>query len=370
MGERVRTSLRWLAAAAGGAAAALALTGLLAAVVYDDGGDHRRAGQPTKVRVARLPDRPARLSLVPRPSLVRAPADPKREPPKPAEPELPDGQIVETPRPEHDQVPRDARFRGRYDMAVEREQKARDHSRPSRSMGRVRVAEASKWQSPQSNSPDPTVLRKARPKARDETALVPAQDEIAPLRDLGASPRPQPAQTGSTSGSVVVRGEPNGLLLPATSPGNVLHNVQALSGQIGSSDYVADVDDEGDVNLLNTRKYRYYDFFQRIKERVAQEWEPGKVWRQRDPTGQRYGVKDRLTIVKVTLDTEGALKALRVSKECGLEFLDEEARRAFAAASPFPNPPVGLKNGHDEIEFQFGFMFEISSSRFRMRGWQ
>jgi hypothetical protein len=42
----------------------------------------------------------------------------------------------------------------------------------------------------------------------------------------------------------------------------------------------------------------------------------------------------------------------------------------MTAASPFPNPPTGMRNASGEIEFQFGFLFEISSQRFRMRGWQ
>jgi protein TonB len=94
------------------------------------------------------------------------------------------------------------------------------------------------------------------------------------------------------------------------------------------------------------------------------------VWRGHDPTGQRFGVKNRLTVLRVTLDPEGALKHLHVAKQSGLDFLDDEARRAFSAASPFPNPPSGLRNGQGEIEFQFGFLFEISTQRFRMRGWQ
>ena len=164
---------------------------------------------------------------------------------------------------------------------------------------------------------------------------------------------------------MVVKGAHDGLLLPATSPGNVMHNIQALAGSPGGNDYLPDVEDEGETNLLNTRKFRYWDFFQRVKDRVSSEWEPGSVWRSRDPQGNRFGVRDRLTILRVTLDPEGALKQLAVRQQSGLEFLDDEARRAFAAAGPFPNPPDGLRNERGEIQFEFGFMFEISTRRFK-----
>ena len=154
-------------------------------------------------------------------------------------------------------------------------------------------------------------------------------------------------------------------LLPSTSARNVLHNIQALSGAPGGNDYLPDVDDEGDTNILNTRKFRYWDFFQRVKDKIANEWEPNEVWRLHDPTGQKYGVKDRYTVLRVTLDREGAVKKVRVLRESGLDFLDEEASRAFMAASPFPNPPKGLQNSAGEVDVPFGFMFEISNRQFR-----
>lgn len=301
------------------------------------------------------------------PSLPK-PAEPPKPKVTPAE-ELLNGQVVETARPEREQAPKNAKYLGRYDMTVERETKATGRKTHGRDLGRIAIAEPSSLQSPQSSSRDPTQLPPQTARAAQSTG-GPAQPAVDAQAGPGVGQAPQPERQAGQSGSVVVRGADNGLLLPSTSPGNVLRNLQALSGAPGSNDYLPDVDDEGDTNLLNTRKFRYWDYFQRVKDRVSQEWEPGRIWRERDPTGQRYGVKNRLTIVRVTLDPEGALKQLRVAKESGLEFLDDEARRAFAAASPFPNPPQGLRNDRGEIEFQFGFLFEISTQRFKMRGWQ
>ena len=46
----------------------------------------------------------------------------------------------------------------------------------------------------------------------------------------------------------------------------------------------------------------------------------------------------------------------------GLDFMDEEAKRAFREAQPFPNPPRQLLGESGQISFRFGFLFELSST--------
>lgn len=363
------TVIRPILAALTGIAMAIGLLlGLATMMTWGGRGDH---GGP-RVKLQRAPGNgpkiASRMQFLPAKKPLESVEEKKPKPPDEADLS---GQVVETARPEREQAPDKAKYLGRYDSKVDKEMKATGRKTPGRDLGRVAIDNPSHLQSPQSKSKDPTQIPRQRQQPQAQKGDVqPEQKAIAASSSPGTGPAPQEEQQAGQSNSVVVHGAPNGLLLPATSPGNVLHNLQALSGSPGSNDYLPEVDDEGDTNLLNTRKFRYWDFFQRVKDRVGQEWEPGKVWRERDPTGQRYGVKNRLTILRVTLDPEGALKQLRVAKECGLDFLDDEARRAFTAASPFPNPPAGLRNGHGEIEFQFGFLFEISAQRFKLRGWQ
>ena len=368
MGRRGAHWRRVVVAALAGLASALGLLLGLASLVHLGGPpqpsarrdpQQQRSGAGVPFKIA------SRLKFLPARPKPAEPAKPKTEAPE----ELLNGQVVETARPEREQAPKNAKYLGRYDMAVERETKATGRKAQGRDLGRIAIANPSSLQSPQSTSRDPTQLPQQAARAAQDTS-GPAQPAVDAQAGPGAGQAPQLERQAGQSGSVVVRGADTGLLLPSTSPGNVLRNLQALSGAPGSNDYLPDVEDEGDTNLLNTRKFRYWDYFQRVKDRVSQEWEPGRIWRERDPTGQRFGVKNRLTIVRVTLDPEGALKQLQVAKESGLDFLDDEARRAFVAASPFPNPPQGLRNGRGEIEFQFGFLFEISTQRFKMRGWQ
>ncbi len=110
----------------------------------------------------------------------------------------------------------------------------------------------------------------------------------------------------------------------------------------------------GDGTFLNTREFKYASFFNRVKQRVGEQWSPSDVLRRRDPRG-RTSVHTRVTVVDVTLDTEGRISDIQVNRSCGIDFLDEEAVAAFQRAQPFPNPPTGLFDGDGHIRFRFGF---------------
>ena len=140
--------------------------------------------------------------------------------------------------------------------------------------------------------------------------------------------------------------------------------VAEMLGEGGSMDYLRDVA-EGDKTLLNRKRTRYWAFFDRVKQQVSKTWTPVNEYRKRDPFGNVYGVKDRYSTVDVTLNGDGTVRRLYLSRASGLDFFDDEAVRALQAAAPFHNPPEGLKDQDGLIHFTFGFYFEISSGRFR-----
>ena len=131
------------------------------------------------------------------------------------------------------------------------------------------------------------------------------------------------------------------------------------------NDWLKDVD-ESDATFLNAREYKFASFFNRIKKTVSQYWRPSDVILKYDPYGNIYGTKDRLTIVKVKIDSSGSLKEIDVSQSSGVEFLDKVAMDAFKSAQPFPNPPKGLMDKNGEITFNFGFYIEFSKSSLRL----
>jgi hypothetical protein len=118
--------------------------------------------------------------------------------------------------------------------------------------------------------------------------------------------------------------------------------------------------EEGEKTLLSTNEWKYAGFFIRVKNAVAQYWDPGGAFLMYDPTGRVYGYKDRQTIVKVVLDCDGTIKHLYVLDPSGAKFLDDEALDALKSAAPFVNPPKPLCDPEDKIiVFNFGFFVKV-----------
>ena len=279
----------------------------------------------------------------------------RQTPPPSPEERLEKPHVVEVAESHMDEPlePVETRYAADRRTRVKKEQKARRTSpRDSRKViGRVQVKDPSKIQSRSSDSADPTVTSKDEERL---SLVTPRQDR--PLARKGTM-RPD---------SVLYQGDKTEILMPTMSKKARLASVQGLSGSFGSDDHLPKVKDEGDSTLLNANKYKYADFFYRVKEMVRRHWHPDRVYRSRDPSGRIYGVKDRYTVLRVTLSKKGYLKRMVTTERSGLDFLDSEARQAFRRAHPFPNPPLGLVS-QDEVEFQFGFYFELSTGRHRFR---
>lgn len=128
-----------------------------------------------------------------------------------------------------------------------------------------------------------------------------------------------------------------------------------------TDDHISDVD-AGLETLLNSREFMYYSYHNRIREKLAQYWQPkvreklNKLFRQgRAPasTGQ-----DRITKLMIVLDTRGTLQAVKVISDSGIQDLDDAAIEAFRAAAPFPHPPQGMTEKDGTIKIRWDFVLE------------
>ncbi|HSD18825.1 MAG TPA: TonB family protein [Anaeromyxobacter sp.] len=168
--------------------------------------------------------------------------------------------------------------------------------------------------------------------ARARRALAPSPDGEAstgrPDVAAGEAPAPTPGEGGARKAG---RYDPR--LLPNAS------TFERLAG--GPGERLSDVE-EGDATALNTRRFRFAEFFLRVKSAIAREWDPNRAWDARDPTAQRYGRRTRGAVVDIVLDPEGDLRDVRVVHGSGIDFYDREVVRAIRAAAPFPNPPRAL----------------------------
>jgi len=151
---------------------------------------------------------------------------------------------------------------------------------------------------------------------------------------------------------------------------NLKPSLAALNAAIAGMglDNLEDVE-ESDRTFLNTIEWRHATFFNRVKWQVEQYWRPDIEYRRHDPYGNVYGYRDRETVIRVVLHSDGRLFRQYVVRPSGASFLDQEALEAIAKASPFPNPPDALKDSKTGIiAFTFSFMVRIDGPpMFRMR---
>jgi len=171
------------------------------------------------------------------------------------------------------------------------------------------------------------------------------------VSQLGKESQP-PTGGGAPGGGDAVMGSRVPALMPTE---------RQLARVIGSGtqDAIKDVDD-GEETALNSKKWRFASFFNRVKRQVAEHWHPEEAYRRRDPTGAVYGKQNRYTELRIQLKPDGRLANVALAQPSGLEFLDDEAIEAFKEAQPFPNPPRQLVESSGLINFRFGFLFDLN----------
>lgn len=271
-----------------------------------------------------------------------------------------DGQHVSMPPPEKEETPDEARFLDRYESKTDEEQVkklAPGYVPPSRS-ARKAVEEQEKTAPKDAKSQQQAENTEDEWLDREEGES--GEKSEAGLEDARRDPVIREESSVAREGSTDGDGElDEGELFPQFSQVDI-----DRPGQGGSFDYLRDVS-EGDRTLLNRKTTRYWAFFNRVKSQIGENWRPGTEYRKRDPHGKVYGVKDRYSVVSITLNPDGSVRQLYLQRDSGLEFMDDEAVRAIRAAAPFHNPPEGLKDEDGLVHFRFGFFFEISSGSFQ-----
>ncbi len=303
----------------------------------------------------------------------------------------PHGQVVDIARPAIEERPDKANFVSEYDSKVDKETKGA-HGReqaggkvafvpPTGSPDVREPQQAVPGQTGKQESrpgrPGPLAMRELEKRRVQQAGEGPAATKDGELEKAGAQGRPSeqqppPARAQGENG--------NGAQRPASStaqqgraealpglPGERKPNLsaspdilqRAIGKGSGSMDYLKDVDD-GDSTALNSKKWKHAPFFNRVKRAVANEWHPEVVYVRHDPSGNVYGVKDRVTVLRVHLNPDGKLGAWSVLQSSGVDFLDDEAIDSFRKAAPFPNPPKELVEQDGQIHFNFAFIFELS----------
>lgn len=259
-------------------------------------------------------------------------------------------QVVSAPKPEKEETPDEAKFVDRYQSKVKKQSVKKGKE------GSPVIANRSE------NAPKTTAPFQKKGKEKKANIVEKKKFIDASSKSVEGT-RPQKKQDGVILNKRADTEKGNSKL-SSKSLFPQLSNTQSLNplGVSGSKDYLRDVE-EGEKTLLNRKRTRYWAFFNRVKTQIQRQWNPVKEYRQRDPYGDVYGVRDRYSMINVILNSDGTIRRLYVERDSGIEFLDEEAMRAIRKGAPYHAPPEGLKDEDGNIHFKFGFFFEIGTGR-------
>lgn len=128
-----------------------------------------------------------------------------------------------------------------------------------------------------------------------------------------------------------------------------------------TNDYLKDVE-VGLETVLNTREFKYYSYYTRIRKQLAQHWE-GRVREKltklfKEGRAPAATNRDRITKLMIVLNDKGTLVRVQVMGDSGIRDLDDAAIEAFRAAAPFPNPPKGIVEGDGTVKIRWDFVLE------------
>ena len=256
-------------------------------------------------------------------------------------------QIVSIDAPATPDRPDDADYEDRVNRSVDEETMARD-----RTLGQQVVAVSTPQHSQRRERETRREVREADETTADEVdavAMIREQDSRDPnRREEPVDERPQ-ERIDLSPFNPTIRNASDFIAVPGVPEIDHLDLPQ------------------GDRTQLNSIENLYWSYWDRLKTQVRPHWRPVRAYRQRDPTGRVYGVEDRYTVLRVTLNGDGSLRHVFLERSSDLDFLDREAIRAVQHAEPFSNVPEGLKDDRGLLSFRFGFFFEVGSTNFRIR---
>jgi TonB family protein len=168
------------------------------------------------------------------------------------------------------------------------------------------------------------------------------KSEVSPLmKNLFTLPTPAPEKAGGPDRKTAS-------LPPAGASGE---------GFSATNDYLPDVA-IGANTLLNTHEFKYYSFYERIRQKLSFQWESrlknefNKLVQQ----GVQQITGDRITKLRVHIKKDGSIVRTDLMGTSGYHELDRAALEAFRAASPFPNPPSGLMSTQEELSIDWSFV--------------
>ncbi len=115
------------------------------------------------------------------------------------------------------------------------------------------------------------------------------------------------------------------------------------------------------MTRLNTREYKYFGYYNRIKTQLNQWWVPEVQLKFTKMIKQGRTIassENKITKLVIILNKSGNLVKVQVLAESGVRDLDDAAVDAFRQAAPFPNPPQGMMETDGTVRIRWDCVVE------------
>jgi protein TonB len=270
----------------------------------------------------------------------------------------PKGQIVDQSETAiNDETPEDARFLSRHNQKVVRETQSANHGHFNNAvtMGGAPSPQKLAGKPKPEQSPEKTKAEKKDSGTSREKNIAESEKSKDLLLD----------KSEPSSGDVALRKRPLKDLMPSFKP--TLPPLENDSFAQGGGNAASATDDRlknvptGMQTLLSTREFVYFSYYNRIKDKLRQYWEP-KIKEKMERVVRQgrmiASTNDKITRVVILLDERGTLVRVQVIGPSGTKDLDDAAVEAFRAAAPFPNPPKGIVEPDGLIRIRWDFILE------------
>lgn len=264
------------------------------------------------------------------------------------------GQIVDQDeKAVNDERDPNAKYLSRHNQKIVQETQAQLHGRYKNSDGntgpRERVAKVGR---PSETTGKDTEVNTKQANAEAAAKEVPTKEML--------SDNDSPVHSGKTP---TLRD-----LTPSFRPGVPRVDSQDLAqgggdGPSANDDSLKDVK-TGMQTMLSTREFVYFSYYNRIKDKLRQYWEPKikeKVERIVRQGRTIASTGDKITKIIIVLNEQGILQKVQVLSPSGVSDLDDAAVEAFRAAAPFPNPPKGIIESDGTIKIRWDFVLEANA---------
>lgn len=251
-------------------------------------------------------------------------------------------QIVNTEQTGKKIKPKDAKYLGKTDQTFDRQTVAKSNG--SFKVAGMGVKTGADVPRPAPKTGIQKKINKAKKVAKKKTRKTPVTMKRTKItfEDLARAQQKTMKEMVNPSRQLASKGLKNG--------------ARGKTGLAKNNDFVEDLP-LGDMTNMNTIEYKYYGFYHRIRQKLEQYW--GRNLREKAKSiyasGRRIPASEnKITSLRITLDSQGNIVDVLVKSTSGLKELDDAAIEAFNQAGPFPNPPKGMMvNGQAQIEWGF-----------------